>query len=145
MQEAQLRSTWGMEIIHGEVDLDWGELARWGICHASPRVTVCRLFSCAAPRLAQALLTGICPAPLAQLKSSPFFTPVTAQIHLIMRLVIIVTLSLVSTQAFKIDGGDGEKVCTLEKSVTNGENCFYEPECQNVCKDVQSTVSVIRL
>ena len=65
--------------------------------------------------------------------------------RIIMRLVIIVTLSLVSTQAFKIDGGDGEKVCTLEKSATNGENCFYEPECQNVCKDVQSTVSVIRL
>ena len=57
-----------------------------------------------------------------------------------MRLVIIVTLSLVSTQAFKIDGADGEKVCTLEKSSSNGENCFYEPECQNVCKDVQSTV-----
>ena len=33
MQEPQLRSTWGKEIIHGEVDLDWGELARWGICH----------------------------------------------------------------------------------------------------------------
>ena len=27
MQEAQLRPTWGKEIIHGEVDLDWGELA----------------------------------------------------------------------------------------------------------------------
>lgn len=68
-----------------------------------------------------------------------------AEIHFIMRLVIIVTLSLASTQAFKIDGGDGEKVCTLEKSATNGENCFYEPECQNVCKDVQSTVSVIQV
>ena len=33
MQEAQLRPTWGKEIIHGEVDLDWGELARWDICH----------------------------------------------------------------------------------------------------------------
>ena len=62
-----------------------------------------------------------------------------------MRLVIIVTLSLVSAQAFKLDGGDGDKVCTLEKSATNGENCFYEPECQNVCKDVQSTVSWIRV
>ena len=27
MQEAQLPSTWGMEIIHGEVGLDWGEIA----------------------------------------------------------------------------------------------------------------------
>ena len=62
-----------------------------------------------------------------------------------MRLVIILTLSLASTQAFKIEAGDGEKVCTLEKSSTNGENCFYEPECQNVCKDVQSTVSVIQV
>ena len=44
-----------------------------GICHASPRVTACRLFSCAAPRLVQALLTGICPAPLAQLKVKLFF------------------------------------------------------------------------
>ena len=27
MQEAQLRPTWRKEIIHGEVGLDWGELA----------------------------------------------------------------------------------------------------------------------
>lgn len=38
------------------------------LLHVSPPVAYS-----AAPRLAQALLTGICPAPLAQLKVKPFF------------------------------------------------------------------------
>ena len=58
-----------------------------------------------------------------------------------MRLLIIVALSVAQAQAFKLDGGDGEKVCTLERSATNGDNCFYEPECENVCNNVETTVS----
>ena len=49
---------------------------------------------------------------------------------------------LTTAHAFKITGEDGEKICTLEKSKTNGDNCFYEPECEQVCKDI--FVEVIR-
>ena len=31
---------------------------------------------------------------------------------------------------------DAEKICTLERSEQNGEDCFYEPECEDVCNPV---------
>ena len=30
----------------------------------------------------------------------------------------------------------GEKICRLERSDTNGQDCFYEPECEDVCNPV---------
>ena len=56
--------------------------------------------------------------------------------------IITAALLLASASAFKIDN-NGEKVCTLEKSATNGPECFYEPECWDVCKDVMVEVSNI--
>lgn len=47
----------------------WGHLSCFSTCHRLSLIQLRR----AAPRLAQALLTGICPAPLAQLKVKPFF------------------------------------------------------------------------
>lgn len=35
----------------------------------------------------------------------------------------------------------GEKVCTLERSDHNGPDCFYEPECEDVCNPVIVQVS----
>ena len=35
----------------------------------------------------------------------------------------------------------GEKICRLERSEQNGEDCFYEPECEDVCHPVIVEVS----
>ena len=41
-------------------------------------------------------------------------------------------------------GGHKGKVCTLEKSATKTKaDCFYEPECEDVCKDVTKNVRVV--
>ena len=42
----------------------------------------------------------------------------------------------------KADFGNHKgKVCTLEKSATKTKaDCFYEPECEDVCKDVTNNV-----
>ena len=55
---------------------------------------------------------------------------------------LCLALLVTTAQAYKISGEDGEKTCTLEKSATNGENCFYEPECEDVCKDVFVEVKI---
>ena len=56
--------------------------------------------------------------------------------------LLTLTLLLGLTHGYKIDANTGEKVCTLEKSSTNGEDCFYEPECGDVCKDVLVEVTM---
>ena len=50
--------------------------------------------------------------------------------------ITLLAVVLTTAYGYKITGEDGDKICTLEKSKTNGENCFYEPECEQICKDV---------
>ena len=38
--------------------------------------------------------------------------------------------------ALSLPHQDAEKICTLERSSQNGEDCFYEPECEDVCNPV---------
>ena len=57
-------------------------------------------------------------------------------------LVVVVAAALLGAgRGYKLEEA-GDKVCTLERSNTNGDNCFYEPECENVCHDVMVEVNL---
>ena len=59
-------------------------------------------------------------------------------------LAVVVAAVLGAGQGYRLEEA-GDKVCTLERSTNNGDNCFYEPECENVCHDVMVEVHLFLL
>ena len=58
--------------------------------------------------------------------------------------MVVVAALLGAGQGYRLEE-TGDKVCTLERSTNNGDNCFYEPECENVCHDVMVEVHLFLL